>query len=112
MKFLYVGDLHQDELTPIHRIDDFNETRKEKISEILKIAKDNNVSKEKAKLNTKDFLKLDYNVKHLNERLNLITDLLESDIDECGRNHFESYFDDFYRANINTDKPLSDKLFE
>lgn len=44
MKFLYVGDLHQDELTPIHRIDDFNETRKEKISEILKIAKDNNVN--------------------------------------------------------------------
>ena len=72
---------------------------------------DNNVSKEKAKLNTKDFLKLDYNVKHLDERLNLITDLLKSDIDECGRNHFESYFDDFYRANINTDKPLSDKLF-
>lgn len=44
MKFLYVGDLHQDELIPIHRMDDFNETRKEKISEILKIAKDNNVN--------------------------------------------------------------------
>ena len=41
MKFLYVGDLHQDELIPIHRMDDFNETRKEKISEILKISVEN-----------------------------------------------------------------------
>ena len=32
MKFLYVGDLHQDEITPVNRIDDFNETRKEKIT--------------------------------------------------------------------------------
>ncbi len=43
MKFLYVGDLHQDELEPVNRIDDFNETRKEKISEIINIAKTNNV---------------------------------------------------------------------
>lgn len=44
MKFLYVGDLHQDELVPIHRIDNFNETRREKIFEILQIAKDNKVN--------------------------------------------------------------------
>lgn len=44
MKFLYVGDLHQDELVPINRIDEFNETRNNKISEILKIAKQNKVN--------------------------------------------------------------------
>lgn len=52
MKFLYVGDLHQDELEPVNRIDDFNETRKEKISEIINIAKTNNV---KAILHGGDF---------------------------------------------------------
>ena len=52
MKFLYVGDLHQDELNPVHRIDDFANTRKEKINEILKIAKNNNV---KAILHGGDF---------------------------------------------------------
>lgn len=52
MKFLYVGDLHHDELEPVSRIDDFNETRKEKISEILSIARNNNV---KAILHGGDF---------------------------------------------------------
>ena len=52
MKFLYVGDLHQDELEPVSRIDDFNETRKEKISEIMSIAKTNHV---KAILHGGDF---------------------------------------------------------
>lgn len=52
MRFLYVGDLHQDELEPVNRIDDFNETRKEKISEIIQIAKTNNV---KAILHGGDF---------------------------------------------------------
>lgn len=52
MKFLYVGDLHQDEITPVNRIDDFNETRKEKINEIINIAKTNNV---KAILHGGDF---------------------------------------------------------
>ena len=52
MKFLYVGDLHQDELIPVNRIDDFIDTRKEKINEILQIAKTNNV---KAVLHGGDF---------------------------------------------------------
>lgn len=52
MKFLYVGDLHQDELEPVNRVDDFNETRKEKISEIMSIARDNQV---KAILHGGDF---------------------------------------------------------
>lgn len=52
MKFLYVGDVHQDEVEPINRIDDFNETRKEKINEIINIAKDNNA---KAILHGGDF---------------------------------------------------------
>lgn len=68
----------------------------------------NNISKTKA---TKDYLGLDYSVKHLDDRLDIITKLLDSDIDESGRNHFERFFDEYYRANINTSKPLSEKIF-
>lgn len=56
MKFLYFGDMHEWNRVPSKRTDDFLETRKEKISEILKIAKDNEVT---ALLQGGDFLNKD-----------------------------------------------------
>lgn len=67
-----------------------------------------NITKAKA---TKDYLGFDYSLKHFSERLVTIVDLLNCDIDEHGRNHFEIFFDEYYRANINTSKNLSDKIF-
>ena len=43
MKFLYISDLHLDEMTPPSRLDDFHETVKTKIKEILSIAKQHEV---------------------------------------------------------------------
>lgn len=43
IKLLYFGDFHNDEKVPSSRIDNFVETRKKKIKEILQIAKEENV---------------------------------------------------------------------
>lgn len=43
IKLLYFGDFHNDEKVPNSRIDNFVETRKRKIKEILQIAKNENV---------------------------------------------------------------------
>lgn len=43
IKLLYFGDFHNDEKVPSSRIDNFVETRKRKIKEILQIAKNENV---------------------------------------------------------------------
>lgn len=53
LKFLYFGDMHGGGNIPTHRTDDFLETKKAKIKEILKIAKDNKVN---ALLQGGDFL--------------------------------------------------------
>lgn len=53
MKFLYIGDAHESPDTPRCRIDDWKETRKEKINEIRDLAKKHKV---KAILQGGDFL--------------------------------------------------------
>ncbi len=52
MKILCVGDIHERESQPVNRVDDWQETLDRKAAEILKIAKDRNVT---AILQTGDF---------------------------------------------------------